>query len=93
MLRLARVSADAAGVQNVEFLKGFIEDLPLPDAVVEVVISTLRPQRVDRRGSGDVADVPGAATGGRGDTARIDERYHLDPPPARGQGQPKRPEM
>jgi arsenite methyltransferase len=39
MLALARANADAAGVANVEFVKGYIEDIPLPDASVDVVIS------------------------------------------------------
>ena len=39
MLRLARANAGTAGVENVEFRKGFIENLPLPDAAVDVVIS------------------------------------------------------
>ena len=39
MLDLARANAAASGVENVEFLKGYIEDLPLPDASVDVVIS------------------------------------------------------
>jgi arsenite methyltransferase len=39
MLDLARRNAEAAGVANAEFVKGFIEDLPLPDATVDVVIS------------------------------------------------------
>jgi len=39
MLTLARANAAKAGAQNVEFLKGQIEDLPLPDASVDVVIS------------------------------------------------------
>jgi arsenite methyltransferase len=39
MLELARRNAAEAGVENVEFLKGYIEDMPLPDASVEVVIS------------------------------------------------------
>ena len=39
MLQLARQSAVKAGAQNVEFLKGEIEALPLPDATVDVVIS------------------------------------------------------
>ena len=39
MLDLARRNADEAGVGNVEFLKGYIEDIPLPDASVDVVIS------------------------------------------------------
>ena len=39
MLALARANAAAAGVANVEFVKGHIEDIPLPDACVDVVIS------------------------------------------------------
>jgi SAM-dependent methyltransferase len=39
MLDLARANAARAGVANVEFRKGHIEDLPLPDASVDVVIS------------------------------------------------------
>jgi arsenite methyltransferase len=39
MLELARRNAAEAGVANVEFLQGQIEDLPLPDASVDVVIS------------------------------------------------------
>ncbi len=39
MLDLARENARKAGVENVEFVKGYIEDLPLPDASVDVVIS------------------------------------------------------
>ncbi|MFD1860436.1 methyltransferase domain-containing protein [Aeromicrobium camelliae] len=39
MLDLARTNADKAGATNVEFLKGSIEDVPLPDASVDVVIS------------------------------------------------------
>jgi arsenite methyltransferase len=39
MLTLARANASRAGAGNVEFRKGQIEDLPLPDASVDVVIS------------------------------------------------------
>jgi SAM-dependent methyltransferase len=39
MLALARRNAQEAAVDNVEFLKGDIESLPLPDASVDVVIS------------------------------------------------------
>ncbi|HET7051325.1 MAG TPA: arsenite methyltransferase [Solirubrobacteraceae bacterium] len=39
MLELARANAAAAGVENVEFVKGYLEDMPLPDASVDVVIS------------------------------------------------------
>jgi arsenite methyltransferase len=39
MLELARANAAAAGVENAEFVKGYIEQLPLADATVDVVIS------------------------------------------------------
>ena len=39
MLELARRNADEAGVTNVEFLRGHIEQIPLPDQSVDVVIS------------------------------------------------------
>jgi arsenite methyltransferase len=39
MLALAEANKAKAGVGNVEFRKGTIEDIPLPDAAVDVVIS------------------------------------------------------
>ncbi|HWF55510.1 MAG TPA: arsenite methyltransferase, partial [Solirubrobacteraceae bacterium] len=39
MLELARANAAKAGVTNIEFVKGYLEDMPLPDASVDVVIS------------------------------------------------------
>src|SRR5438876_6037318 len=39
MLALARENQRKAGVENVEFLKGEIESIPLPDSSVDVVIS------------------------------------------------------
>jgi SAM-dependent methyltransferase len=39
MLDLARGNAAAAGLTNVEFIQGYLEDIPLPDASVDVVIS------------------------------------------------------
>ena len=39
MLELARANAAEAGADNVEFLKGRIEQVPLPDGAVDVVIS------------------------------------------------------
>jgi arsenite methyltransferase len=39
MLALARRNAADAGVENVEFVKGYIEQIPLADASVDVVIS------------------------------------------------------
>jgi arsenite methyltransferase len=39
MLDLARRNAAEAGAENVEFLKGDIESIPLPDSSVDVIIS------------------------------------------------------
>ncbi len=39
MIALARANAADAGAQNAEFLQGSIEDVPLPDGHVDVVIS------------------------------------------------------
>jgi len=40
MLALARENQRKAGVENAEFLKGEIENIPLPDNSVDVVIPT-----------------------------------------------------
>jgi SAM-dependent methyltransferase len=39
MLALARANAAAAGLDNAEFLAGYLEDIPLADGSVDVVIS------------------------------------------------------
>jgi len=39
MLELARRNQASMGIENAEFLEGEIEDVPLPDASVDVVIS------------------------------------------------------
>jgi SAM-dependent methyltransferase len=39
MLALARSNAAEAGVENAEFLEGYLEEIPLPDGAVDVVIS------------------------------------------------------
>nr|WP_294501117.1 arsenite methyltransferase [uncultured Rhodopila sp.] len=39
MLALARANQQKAGAENVEFLKGEIENIPLPDNTVDVIIS------------------------------------------------------
>jgi ubiquinone/menaquinone biosynthesis C-methylase UbiE len=39
MLELARRNQREAGIDNVEFVKGTIEDVPLPDDSVDVIIS------------------------------------------------------
>lgn len=39
MLAAARANQSRSGIENVEFLKGHIEDIPLPDNTVDVIIS------------------------------------------------------
>jgi len=39
MLAVARQNARQSGLDNVEFLKGYIEQIPLPDDTVDVIIS------------------------------------------------------
>jgi arsenite methyltransferase len=39
MVDLARSNASEAGTKNAEFIQGYMEDIPLPDASVDVVIS------------------------------------------------------
>lgn len=39
MLDLARANAAREGVTNVDFVKGYIEEIPLPDGSIDVVIS------------------------------------------------------
>lgn len=39
MLAQARANAAAAGVTNVEFLKGYLEEIPLPDRSVDIALS------------------------------------------------------
>jgi SAM-dependent methyltransferase len=39
MLELARANAALAGIENVEFVKGYLEELPVDDETVDVVIS------------------------------------------------------
>mgnify|MGYP000898961657 CR=1 FL=1 len=39
MLAEARANQEKAGIQNVEFLKGHIEEIPLPENTVDVIIS------------------------------------------------------
>ena len=39
MLALANQNAAVAGIDNVEFVKGFIEDIPLPDNLADVITS------------------------------------------------------
>ncbi len=39
MLALAKENAETAGARNITYLEGLIEDIPLPDASVDVVLS------------------------------------------------------
>ncbi|NPV73533.1 MAG: arsenite methyltransferase [Pelotomaculum sp.] len=39
MLAAARANQARAGIENVEFLKGYLEEIPLPDNAVDVIIS------------------------------------------------------
>lgn len=39
MLELANKNKQRMGVENVEFLKGYIEDIPLPDGIIDVIMS------------------------------------------------------
>ena len=39
MLQLARENAQTAGARNITYIEGLIEDIPLPDASVDVVLS------------------------------------------------------
>ena len=48
MLTLARENQRKAGVTNVEFLKGEIEHIPLPDESVDVIISNCVIDRASR---------------------------------------------
>jgi hypothetical protein len=58
MLDLARANAAKAGATNVEFLKGEIEAVPLPESAVDVVIFRLRDQPVHRQARDAGRDVP-----------------------------------
>jgi len=69
MLALARANAAQAGIENVEFLKGYIEEIPLADESVDVVISNCvinlsgdKPRAIREAGRGDH---PRAQAGGR----------------------------
>ena len=63
MLQLARANAAKAGATNVEFLKGHIEDIPLPDASVDVVISNCVINLSVDKPAVLARDVPGADPG------------------------------
>ncbi len=60
MLALARENQRKAGATNVEFLKGTIEAIPLPDNSVDVDHLELRDQPVERQGRRAARSVPRA---------------------------------
>ncbi len=64
MLALARDNQRRAGVDNVEFLKGTIEAIPLPDASVDVIISNCVINLSDDKAAGAPRGLPGAQAGG-----------------------------
>ena len=63
MLALARENQRKAGVENVEFLKGDIEAIPLPDASVDVIISNCVINLSGRQAEGARRGVPRAQAG------------------------------
>jgi len=79
MLALARVNAAEAGVTNVEFLKGVIEEIPLPAGSVDVVISNcVINLSVDKPAVlTEMARV--LRTGGRVGVSDVVAEDHLDP--------------
>ena len=87
MLDLARANAAQAGATNVEFLKGTIEDIPLP-MIGGCGDQQLRDQPVRRQAEGDRRNVPGAQPrrpdrhqrcGGRGPPQRWKQRAERAP--------------
>jgi SAM-dependent methyltransferase len=66
MLELARENQRKAGIQNVEFLKGEIEQIPLPDQSIDVIISSGGSTR--RRGHVPAEGQPGDRHSPPGDT-------------------------
>jgi ubiquinone/menaquinone biosynthesis C-methylase UbiE len=49
MLSLARTNARRAGIDNAEFLKGYLEEIPLANASVDVVLSGVINLAADKR--------------------------------------------
>ena len=63
MLDLARTNAAEAGVDNVDFVKGYIEEIPLPDDSVDVVISNCVINLAADKAQGAARGGAGAASG------------------------------
>ena len=77
MLALARANAAEAGVENVEFVKGYIEEIPLPDAAVDVVISNCVINLSADKG-GSCGRPRGARPGGRFAVSDVIADDHMD---------------
>ena len=79
MLDLARANAAKAGASNVEFVKGTIEEVPLPDASVDVVISNCVINLSADKQRRDRGDVPGVDPGRADRDLRRGRRRRADP--------------
>ena len=70
MLELARANAAEAGVENVEFVKGYLEDMPLADATRRRRDLQLRDQPLRRQAAGDRARRPACCAPAGGSRSR-----------------------
>src|SRR3972149_685579 len=71
MLELARENQRKAGVTNVEFLKGEMEEMPLPEGTVDVIISNCVVNLSPDKDKVLAGAVRGRQDGGRGAIAEI----------------------
>ena len=79
MLSLANANAQKSGVTNVTFLKGTIENVPLPDASVDVVISNCVINLAEDKGAVIKEAYRVLRPGGRFAVADMVELESLDP--------------
>src|SRR6266850_3072055 len=79
MLSLANTNAQKSGVTNVTFLKGTIENVPLPDASVDVVISNCVINLAEDKGAVIKEAYRVLRPGGRFAVADMVELESLDP--------------